>query len=94
MTLFSCTKYDGNEEYIVTPCRVEIKAGSTFELCTKFLKPIEKLTFEENTILSGSRVDYRSESNKYSYRVVKISPFLFIFHHLTYIRKSLYYSAF
>lgn len=26
--------------------------------------------------------------------VVKISPFLFIFHHLTYIRKSLYYSAF
>lgn len=25
---------------------------------------------------------------------VKISPFLFIFHHLTYIRKSLYYSAF
>ena len=26
--------------------------------------------------------------------IVKISPFLFIFHHLTYIRKSLYYSAF
>ena len=28
------------------------------------------------------------------YHDVKISPFLFIFHHLTYIRKSLYYSAF
>jgi len=28
------------------------------------------------------------------YQEVKISPFLFIFHHLTYIRKSLYYSAF
>ena len=28
------------------------------------------------------------------YHTVKISPFLFIFHHLTYIRKSLYYSAF
>lgn len=28
------------------------------------------------------------------YHLVKISPFLFIFHHLTYIHKSLYYSAF
>lgn len=28
------------------------------------------------------------------YHIVKISPFLFIFHHLTYIRKSLYYSVF
>lgn len=27
-------------------------------------------------------------------QVVKISPFLFIFHYLVYIRKSLYYSAF
>ena len=26
--------------------------------------------------------------------IVKISPFLFIFHHLTYIRKLLYYSVF
>jgi len=26
--------------------------------------------------------------------IVKISPFLFIFHYLVYIRKSLYYSAF
>lgn len=26
--------------------------------------------------------------------IVKISPFLFIFHHFTYIRKSLYYSVF
>lgn len=31
---------------------------------------------------------------KYFYLVVKISPFLFIFHYLVYIRKSLYYSAF
>ena len=29
-----------------------------------------------------------------SYQDVKISLFLFIFHHFTYIRKSLYYSAF
>lgn len=29
-----------------------------------------------------------------SYLLVKISSFLFIFHHLTYIRKSLYYSVF
>ena len=29
-----------------------------------------------------------------SYHNVKISPFLFIFHHFTYIRKSLYYSVF
>lgn len=28
------------------------------------------------------------------YQKVKISPFLFIFHHFTYIRKSLYYSVF
>ena len=28
------------------------------------------------------------------YHIVKISPFLFIFHHFTYIRKSLYYSVF
>lgn len=28
------------------------------------------------------------------YHYVKISPFLFIFHHFTYIRKSLYYSVF
>lgn len=28
------------------------------------------------------------------YHIVKISPFLFIFHYLVYIRKSLYYSAF
>ena len=28
------------------------------------------------------------------YHEVKISPFLFIFHHFTYIRKSLYYSVF
>ena len=28
------------------------------------------------------------------YQEVKISPFLFIFHHFTYIRKSLYYSVF
>lgn len=28
------------------------------------------------------------------YHKVKISPFLFIFHHLTYIRKLLYYSVF
>lgn len=28
------------------------------------------------------------------YQDVKISPFLFIFHYLVYIRKSLYYSAF
>lgn len=27
-------------------------------------------------------------------KTVKISPFLFIFHHFTYIRKSLYYSVF
>lgn len=71
-TLFSCTKYGYDDEYIVMPCRVEIKAGSTFELCTKFYKPIEKLVFEENTILSGSRVDYHSESNKYSYRIENI----------------------
>lgn len=31
---------------------------------------------------------------KLNVQTVKISPFLFIFHHLTYIRKSLYYSAF
>lgn len=29
-----------------------------------------------------------------SFLEVKISPFLFIFHHFTYIRKSLYYSVF
>ena len=29
-----------------------------------------------------------------AYQDVKISPFLFIFHYLVYIRKSLYYSAF
>ena len=38
--------------------------------------------------------DLTTGKSVYRYQDVKISPFLFIFHHLTYIRKSLYYSAF
>ena len=36
----------------------------------------------------------RQQGERTHYQDVKISPFLFIFHYLVYIRKSLYYSAF
>ena len=39
-------------------------------------------------------VPYEAFSDLPHYPKVKISPFLFIFHHFTYIRKSLYYSVF
>lgn len=39
-------------------------------------------------------MEFRSAEWKQSFLYVKISPFSFIFHHSTHIRKSLYYSVF
>lgn len=57
------------------------------KVCLKFINNTDKE--QELTNIKMPNV----KPNK-GYQDVKISPFLFIFHHLTYIRKSLYYSVF
>ena len=60
-------------------------------LCTLLLLLCNSvMLLAQGVSVSGVVVDLNGESLP----GVKISPFLFIFHHLTYIRKSLYYSAF
>lgn len=73
IAFLSCSKDE--EEYEIRNCRVEIKEGSSFTICTKFGDPIEDLFFEENTTLYGEKITFASDKNQCTYLINSINKY-------------------